>query len=285
MESNQYFEVDLNYISTRERLARTEYDYKMEYESLVTYMLGDEGIYLFEEDIIDRYNNLSLPEILAQNENFVHGPNRPNPRKAGKFLPTYYDTAMPLFITPKNKFYPEFFAYFLKHADLLKIDQSLDYQLEKYHASDVPAFTRLLVLLFRKYEGVVIPEKMIDTVHEWIDVKTVQQKQEGVAVGDSGLNEKKRGRINRRAEDNITSLNREQTILFIQYMKDNGVFLKDEYLTDLDAGKAFELLTGFSQHTLRQDLGKFYQFQNKENLEKLHQTFSRITRQIEAQLK
>jgi len=68
-------------------------------------------------------------------------------------------------------------------------------------------------------------------------------------------------------------------------LKQVGVFLKDEYLTDLDAGKAFELLTGYSQNTLRQDLGKFYQFENKENLKRLHQTFSQVIHLIEAQQK
>lgn len=285
MESNRYFEVDLNYISSREKLARPEYDYKLEYENMVTSMLGHEGIYLFEEDITGCFNNISFPEILEQNESFVQGHNRPNPHKHGKFCPTYYDTWMPLYLTPKNKFYSEFFAILLKHTDLLKIDECLTYQLEKYHANDFPPFSRLLVLMLRKFEGVIIPEKVVATIQEWIDVKTGQQKKELGDVGDSSLSGKKRGRINRRAEDNITSLNREQTILLIQYLKEVGVFLKDEYLTDLDAGKAFELLTGYSQNTLRQDLGKFYQFQNKENLKKLHQIFSQVIHQIEAQLK
>jgi hypothetical protein len=139
--------------------------------------------------------------------------------------------------------------------------------------------------MLRKFESVVIPEKTIVTIQEWIDAKAAQQKKEEDESGDSSLSGKKRGRINRRAEDNITILNREQTILFIQYLKQVGVFLKDEYLTDLDAGKAFELLTGYSQNTLRQDLGKFYQFENKENLKKLHQTFSRVVHLIESQQK
>jgi hypothetical protein len=134
--------------------------------------------------------------------------------------------------------------------------------------------------LLRKFENGVIPEKTMTTIQEWIDAKTIQQKKEDES--DSIQSGKRRGRINRRAEDNITSLNREQTILLIQYLKQAGVFLKDEYLTDLDAGKAFELLTGYSQNTLRQDLGKFYQFQSKENLKKLHQTLSQVIHQIEA---
>jgi hypothetical protein len=284
---NQDFEVDLNYITSCEQASRSrsEYDYRMEYESLVTSMLGHEGIYLFEEDITDRYYNLSLKEILDQNDNYVQGPNRRNPKMDEKLCPTYYDTCMSLYITPMNRSYPSFLAYLLKNIDLLKIDQCLSYQLEKYHGNDFASFSRLLSLIIRKYEGVIIPEKVITTIQEWITSRSENRKNEQADATDSNLSGKKRGRINRRAEDNITVLNREQTILFIQYLKESGVFLKDEYLTDADAGKAFELLTGYSQHTLRQDLGKYYQFQDRENLKKLHQAFSAITGNIDRLLK
>ena len=286
METNQYFEVDLNYISSSEYMSKaSDYDHQLEYVNIVISMLSQEGIFLFEEDIMNRFNNLSFSEILEQNENFVQGHNRRNPAKQGKLCPTYYDTWMSLLITPEKTSYPFFFAHLLKHTDLLQIDQCLAYQLEKYHSNDFSAFSRLLALMLRKFEGVVIPEKAVATIQEWIDVKAAQQKKGEDESGDSSLSGKKRGRINRRAEDNITTLNREQTILLIQYLKQVGVFLKDEYLTDLDAGKAFELLTGYSQNTLRQDLGKFYQFENKENLKRLHQTFSQVIHLIEAQQK
>lgn len=285
METNQNFEVDLNFISSREQMSKTsDYDYQLEYVNVVTSMLSREGHFLFEEDIVNRFNNLLFSEILEQNENFVQGHNRLNPARQGKLCPTYYDTWMSLTITPDNQYYPFFFAHLLKHTDLLMIDECLAYQLEKYHANDFTAFSRLLLLMLRKFEGVVIPEKTMITIQEWMDVKAEQQKKEEGESDDSPSG-KKRGRINRRAEDNITSLNREQTILLIQYLKQAGVFLRDEYLTDLDAGKAFELLTGFSQNTLRQDLGKFYQFQNRENLKRLHQVLSQVTHQIDTLIK
>ena len=163
----------------------------------------------------------------------------------------------------------------------MKVDECLTYQLEKYHANNFTSFSRLLALMIRKYEGSIISEKTAFTIQEWVATKDQQEKPAQETIGSG----KKHGRINRRAEDNITALNREQTILLIQYLKEAGVFLRDEYLTDADAGKAFELLTGYSQNTLRQDLGKFYQFQNKENLKKLHQIFSQLTQQIDKQLK
>lgn len=281
MEPNQYFEVNLNFISSREYQNQPEEIYKMEYEIIVTRLLSNEGLYLFEEDIIERYNNLSLSEILEQNANYVQSMNRRNPKKQDKLCHTYLDTWMSLTIEPSNTFYPHFFALLLKHTDLLKLDHCLTYQLEKYHANNFTSFSRLLALLIRKYDGNIISEKKAFTIQEWIATKDQREKSALETIGSG----KKPGRINRRAEDNITTLNREQTILLIQYLKETGVFLRDEYLTDADAGKAFELLTGYSQNTLRQDLGKFYQFQNKENLKKLHQTFSQLIHQIETQMK
>lgn len=277
MEFNQYFEVSLNFISSNEYQAQSEI-YRREYEPLAVHMLNGEGIFLFEEDLLSRYHDKPLQEILDENINYVPGINLPNPAKDGKRCRVYYDTWMPLYIGPRNRFYDHFFAYQLKHTDLLKVDEFLAFQLRKYHNDNFTAFARLLKLIVRKFADVVIPEKTVVTIQEWV----ADREQENLSGPGAS---KKHGRINRRADDNVTSLNREQTILLIQYMKESGVFLKDEYLTDADAGKAFELLTGYSQHTLRQDLGKYYQFQSKENLKKLHQVLTVLAGQIDKQLK
>lgn len=280
MEFNQYFEVDLNFISSSEYRSQPEDVYRMEYEPLVVHMLGNEGIFLFGEDLLNKFNNKLLSEILEENMNYVPGINQPNPGKQGKFCHVYLDTWMPLSMEPRHKLYDPFFAYLLKHTDLLKVDQCLAYQLEKYHHNDYKAFARLLTLMLRKFGDVIIPEKTVLPIREWIVSKEKHQE-----VEQGSISVKKHGRINRRADDNITSLNREQTILLIQYLKEAGIFLKDEYLTDADAGKAFELLTGFSQNTLRQDLCKFYQFESKENQKKLHQIFSHLIHQLESKMK
>ncbi|MEO7991909.1 MAG: hypothetical protein ABI663_20305 [Chryseolinea sp.] len=285
MKFNQHFEVYLNFISSHEHQSQPEEVYKREYEPLVSLMLISEDIFLFEEDLISKFGNRPISEILDENLGYVPGIHQPNPKKDGKFYRAYYDTWMPLSIEPRNPYYDHFLGYLLKHIDLLKIDQCLDYQLEKYHNNNITTFSRLLVLMLRKFSGSLIPEKTVVTVQEWIAIKTEQQKSDQENISNSDYARKKNGKINRRAEDNITSLNREQTILLIQYLKEAGVFLKDEYLTDADAGKAFELLTGFSQNTLRQDLGKFYQFQSKDNLHKLHQLFSQLIQQIDKQSK
>ena len=214
MEFNQYLEVDLNFISSNEYRSQPEDVYRTEYEPLVTHMLGNEGIYLFEEDLLDRFNKKPLSEILEENANFVPGLSQPNPKKQNKFCREYLDTWMSLSIEPHYKLYDHFFAYLLKHTDLLKIDQCLAYQLEKYHHNDYKAFARLLTLMLRKFGDVIIPEKTVLTIQEWIVSKEKHQE-----VEQGNITVKKHGRINRRADDNITSLNREQTILLIQCLK------------------------------------------------------------------
>lgn len=72
--------------------------------------------------------------------------------------------------------------------------------------------------------------------------------------------------LSRQGDDKLTSLNREQTVLLIYYLQAAKVFLRDEYLTDTDAGREFELLTGYSSNTIRQGLTKFMSYQNNHNL-------------------
>ncbi len=85
-----------------------------------------------------------------------------------------------------------------------------------------------------------------------------------------------RGKVERGPKDNFTCLNQEQTVLLLYYLQHERAFLKDEYLTGQDAGRAFEILTGYSQHTLRQKLSKFNLYQTPENLKTLSQFLNRV---------
>lgn len=88
----------------------------------------------------------------------------------------------------------------------------------------------------------------------------------------------KKGKIKREAQDNKTCLSQEQTVLLIYYLQQEGVLLKDENLRDTDAGIAFEILTGYSENTLRQNLGKFKSnpYHNKTNLKEIDNLLTRI---------
>jgi hypothetical protein len=98
-------------------------------------------------------------------------------------------------------------------------------------------------------------------------------------------NTPQRFKVKREAQDKLTCLSQEQTVLLMYYLQQERVFLKDEYLKGMDAGKAFEILTGYSQHTLRQNLGKFYHFQNKQNLKEIDHLLTRLKIAIDKALK
>lgn len=87
---------------------------------------------------------------------------------------------------------------------------------------------------------------------------------------------KKKFQGKRTAQDKLTCLSQEQTVLLMYYLQRENVLLKDEYLTDMDAGKAFEILTGYSQNTIRLNLGKFHIYQNKTNLKEIDNLLTRL---------
>ncbi|MFZ6012433.1 MAG: hypothetical protein ACOYXT_18965 [Bacteroidota bacterium] len=286
MESN-LFEINLNTISSNEHMSQSEESYGMEYLPIVIGLLGSESKHLFEEDLLDRYleNTITLAEILEQNKTIVRGPNLPNPRKQGRWSPTYYDTWIDMVIEPANRFYDYFFAYHLKHMDLLKMDEYLTYYLEKYYEKNLDLFSRFLQLTIRKFKVKIIPEETILTIQEWIASFEAKQKAEKLEGSNGSDRYKSRTSIRRRADDNETILNQAQTVLLIHYLQKKGIFLRNHLLTDADAGKAFELLTGYSMNTLRQDLGKYHNFQNPENLKKLKHVLIGITDLIDNELK
>jgi len=94
-----------------------------------------------------------------------------------------------------------------------------------------------------------------------------------------------KGKLKREAQDNKTYLSQEQTVLLMHYLQKERLFLNDEYLNKKEFGKAIEILTGYSQNTLRQDLGKYQNFQSKENLKKIDGLLTRLKITIDKDLK
>jgi hypothetical protein len=97
----------------------------------------------------------------------------------------------------------------------------------------------------------------------------------------NGIGSLKTPKIKREALDKLTSLNQEQTVLLMYYLQQEKVILRGDNLTDLNAGKAFEILTGYSQHTLRQNLSKFYLYQNKINLKEISKLLARLKTSVD----
>lgn len=110
------------------------------------------------------------------------------------------------------------------------------------------------------------------------------EKEEGKASAAS-IEISRKGRIKREAHDKLTALSQEQTVLLMFYLQQEKVFLRGEYLTDMDAGKAFEILTGYSQHTLRQNLSKALLYQNKTNLKEIDHLLNRMRIAVDKALK
>lgn len=106
------------------------------------------------------------------------------------------------------------------------------------------------------------------------------KEQEGALAG-----KEKRGKVKREANDKHTCLNMEQTAQLIYYFQKERAFLQDELLSDKDAGAAFEILTGYSKHTLRQTLGKFAGRTNNENLKEIDLLLNRVKKLIDIDLK
>lgn len=288
MDYNKYYELSLHNLTCHELLLQRDdlSGYKKQYEDFVIAMLDQAECFEFETDVLSKYNRgNSLQDIEGILEDIPWitpmGVYLPNPANNNHPELIYFDTAKDMVIETYHMFYDRFFAYLMKHTDLLKVDYCLAYQLNTHHGGDLVKFSRFLHLVIRKFKGKIIPEETVLTMQEWIADFSNEMK---VRESDATKDQPRRGRINRRSGDNVTSLSREQTILLIQYFKEFGIILKDEYLTDLEAGKAFEILTGFSQNTIRQDLGKYYMFQTKDNLHKVLKVMNEVTSQIDKQL-
>jgi len=66
-------------------------------------------------------------------------------------------------------------------------------------------------------------------------------------------------------------------------MQQNGIILKGSYLTYTQAGKAFNILTGYSANTLRQQLGMKGEIETAkfEDYKELHQVIIQLAKSIE----
>ncbi len=280
MDSDPNFDVLLSFIGSQEKDCQSVQFYKNQYEPLVLDTLENEGqSHLFEEDLLSQYKGKSIEEILREHPSIKQGKiNRRNPNKRNELCPVYYDTLMPLYIKQQHKSYDKFFAYLLKHTDLMKLDLCLDYQLENHYENKLTNFSRFLHLVIRKYKGEILSENTSVTIQEWISLKEKQRLNESLTKSESL---RKRKGLLRQGDDKLTSLNREQTVLLIYYLQAVKVFLRDEYLTDTDAGRAFELLTGYSSNTIRQGLTKFMSYQNNHNLFELKRVLQQMVHKVE----
>ncbi|MFZ9846628.1 MAG: hypothetical protein ACO3EE_00575 [Flavobacteriales bacterium] len=269
-DANPDLELNLNRMTIVERLMFPE-TFK-EYQEKVALLIQSIEMYFSEKEILEHLNVVDIDAVLSSQPDIIKTSRKD---KEGKFF--YMDIAMDYNVTPSNIFHDSFFAYKLRGLDILKIDAFLDYQLAAHYQNDTASFFRFLKLVERKYSSLISAET-VQTINEWIESFSKEI--------ENPLAEKpKKGKVKREAQDKLTCLNQEQTVLLMYYLQKEKVLLKNEYLTDMDAGKAFKLLTGYSQHTLRQNLSKFHLYQNKANLKEIDNLLTRLKIAIDKDLK
>jgi len=260
--------------------------YMADYQKAILYFLWMKSQFYFEEDMLSKYPGQTLDYILFFNSNIIQFGHEPRQSEVedSTLLPVYYDLCTPLCVDPSDSFFSLFFAYKLGHCDIMTIDSFLDYQLKKNFDNDLLKFSRFLVLLVRKHKYKIINQDTARTAGEWF---TLKEKLPSPNSADSSANiaVKKKGVIRRMQNDNITTLSQEQTVLLFSMLQRSGVFLRDEYLTDADAGKAFDILTGYSQHTIRQKLARYTEFATSQNLQALKGIITQMTAIINESLK
>ena len=274
MEKKQEHELFLNGITIWEQVVNG--DTFEEYKNYAIVLMQSKDMYLFEDEVLKNHKATinTIEQVLKEFPHIVStGAHRKN--KNGSFSKKYLHIAAQYFVLPDDILYDVFFAYKLRQVDLLEMDAFLDYQLSNYYETNVQQFSRFLRLCIRKHEVKLLKSETIQTVNEWLTDKEKQQQ------GLQGTLENK-SKTKRKPKDDKTSLSEEQTVLLMYYLQREKVILKD--LEDSYMGQAFEILTGYSQHSLRQDLSKYNTCQTKINLKALNSLLAKLKTAIDETL-
>jgi hypothetical protein len=276
MEYNEHFELVLNHITARESYPwykDTFEDYK---QTAYTY-LNHEGKHLFKEDILSHFNEGADFEKILKHNDFQYLPGMYQNRN-GKRERTWYDIMGMEVIEASKPMGDFFFTCKLRHLALLQIDDYLNYHLEHSFANDKQKFLRYLNLTIRTYEKQLgLKPELVETVKEWI--KIVETSPE-LSETEKSEKTKDKDRMQREAGDKFTSLSLVQTVMLIEYMQKAGMVLNRSRLTFTQAGKAFNLLTGYSSNSIRLQLGKAEGIKN-EDYGELHRAILKLAKLIE----
>ncbi len=250
MKHNENFELVLNHITAAESNPEFKETFE-EYSKVAHHYLNHARKHLFKDDILDRYREgANFEKVLEQNSfQYIQGMNY---ERNGKMEKTWYDIMGMDIIHPFEPMGDFFFTCKLRHLGLLQIDDYLSYHLEHSFENDKQKFLRYLTLTVRTYEKPLsLKFQLTETVKEWI--KLVETSQDSLETEKS---EKIKERVQREAGDKLTSLSLIQTVKLIEFMQKAGIILNSTQLTYTQAGKAFNLLTGYSSNSIRLQLGK-----------------------------
>ena len=288
---NPFLELDLSRITLLESIKYEEGF--QEYQRCVSNLLMLNNMAYSEKEILEGFKGggfqiNSIDELLQQ---FPHVmPKGAVMNAEGEAVDgLFVNIAQKYFVQPDDTNYDTIFAHNLRQLDLFRIDRSLDYHLEHYYNNSLLDFSRFLTLCIRKHQKNILSQETAESVTDWINYKENKRKEAELKalqqLSEIKEEKNKKTKVKREAGDKRTVLNQEQTVLLMSFLQQEKIILKDEYLTDMDAGKAFEMLTGYSQHTLRQNLGKYFLLQNNENLKAIDNTLTRLKIRIDQALK
>lgn len=267
----------LNHITAEESLPPFNKDFE-DYLKIAHSFLNHKGKHLFEEDLLSQYNkSMTLEKLFEQEKGrFVPGPNQ---KKGDKIEPTWYDLWSSEEIERSDDFFDFFFITKLRQLRLLDISDFLSFHFERSFNDDKKEFHKFLKLSLLQHQKLVTPT-ITDIVNDWVKENEIANPNSADMPDSEG---KIKGRLARQSGDRLTSLTLNQTALLIQLMQQTGVILKGDYLTYNQAGKAFNLLTGYSAHTIRQQLGTKGEIAGVkfEDYRELHQVLLRMASLIE----
>lgn len=157
------YELYLNHMGADESICFP--DTYEEYEGLVLLFMQHKGKFLFQSELLAKYRT-TVAEDLKRYRNYKQwGTKKHN----NTWEPVYYCILADYYIEPDDEFYDLFFAYKLRHIDLMALDQFLAYHLNRYHNNNANEFLRFLSLLLRKHNKLLKIE-ICETVKEWIEV-------------------------------------------------------------------------------------------------------------------
>jgi hypothetical protein len=95
----------------------------------------------------------------------------------------------------------------------------------------------------------------------------------------------KRRKITRDANDKMTCLSQEQTSLLVYFLQQEKVFLRGNYLYAKEIGSALEILTGYSENTIRTSIGDVSKIHSIVNLKEIDKLFGRMKTTVEQTIK
>lgn len=270
-------EINLNHLTAYEygkHRSNSEGSNWEHYKDLVTRLFFVKDFYFFESELLQDYKAETMDELLAtypdkffpagsknkhlkdfDTQNFRHVNNElekirleKGEWKKGDFENTWFDVWLENFdISPDEAYCDEFFVYQLRSLDLLETDDFLNYQLQIHFGNNILKFKRFVSLSLRKHgEKLMLPDQ-VKTVEEWLSM--IEAKPE---LSGTESNKPKGSKITREHGDNITCLNLVQTAYLVNLLRQSKIIIKDEkILPDSKAGEAFNVLTGYSENTLR----------------------------------